>query len=86
MTDVIANSNHSPSSMERRFKTALGRTIKTEITRVKLDCAKLLLQETDLPIATIAVRAGFSESKYFSDVFRKSEQMTATDYRRQFRD
>jgi LacI family transcriptional regulator len=84
--DVIANSNHSPSSMERRFKTALGRTIKTEITRVKLDCAKLLLQETDLPIATIAVRAGFSESKYFSDVFRKSEQMTATNYRRQFRD
>jgi LacI family transcriptional regulator len=83
--DVLANARRSPSTLERRIKATLGRTIKAEITRARLDRAKLLLQETDLPVATIAVRTGFSEPKYFCEVFRHSELMTATAYRKQFR-
>ena len=83
--DVISQAKHSPSTLERRFKTTLARTIKAEITRVRLDRAKLLLQETDLAIGKVATRAGFSEPKYFCEVFRKSEGVTAGEYRKQFR-
>jgi LacI family transcriptional regulator len=83
--DVIATTRHSPSTLERRIKAALGRTIKAEITRVRLHRAKLLLQETDLPIGTIAARSGFLEPKYFCEVFHKAERMTATAYRKQYR-
>jgi LacI family transcriptional regulator len=83
--DIVARVRHSPSTLERRFKAIVGRTIKSEITRVRLQQAKLLLQETDLSVGTIAIRSGFSEPKYFCDVFRNAEQVTATAYRRQFR-
>jgi LacI family transcriptional regulator len=84
VSEVIASVRHSRSTLERRVKAALGRTLKSEITRVRLDRAKLLLQETDLPVGTIAIRSGFSEPKYFCEVFRKAERMTAMAYRRQF--
>jgi LacI family transcriptional regulator len=86
VSDVLATVGNSPSTLERRVKATLGRTIKAEITRVRLHRAKLLLQQTDMPIATVATRAGFSESKYFCEVFHKSEGLTATAYRRQFRE
>jgi LacI family transcriptional regulator len=86
VSDVMAQVGHSPSTLERRVKSTLGRTIKAEITRVRLQAAKLLLQETDLPVAMVATRCGFLEPKYFCEVFRKAERMTATEYRRHFRE
>ena len=84
--DVLARVRKSPSTLERRIKKILGRTIKAEITRIRLNRAKLLLSETELPIAKIALRTGFSEPKYFCDVFRKNEGMTASAYRNKFRE
>ena len=84
--DVLKLASRSPSTLERRIKRILGRTIKAEITRIRLTRAKLLLSETELPISKIALRTGFSEPKYFCDVFRKNENMTATAYRNRFRD
>ena len=84
--DVLKRASRSPSTLERRIKRILGRTIKAEITRIRLTRAKLLLNESELPISKIAIRTGFSEPKYFCDVFRKNEKMTATAYRNKFRD
>ena len=67
------------------FCAMLGRTIKAEITRVRIDRAKLLLQETELPVGKVATRTGFSEPKYFCEVFRKAEGVTAGEYRKKFR-
>jgi LacI family transcriptional regulator len=86
VSEVIAAARRSPSTLERRVRNTLGRTLKSEITRVRLARAKLLLQETDLPVATVAIRSGFSEPKYFCDVFRRSAKMTAMTYRKQFRE
>jgi LacI family transcriptional regulator len=84
--DVLKRAERSPSTLERRIKRLLGRTIKAEITRVKLSRARLLLCETELPVAKIAARCGFSEPRYFCEVFRHAEAMTATAYRRKFRE
>jgi len=84
--EVLKRVNRSPTTLERRIKKILGRTIKAEITRVRLTRAKFLLGETELPISQVALRTGFSEPKYFCDVFRKNEAMTATAYRDKFRD
>ncbi|MBX3426362.1 MAG: XylR family transcriptional regulator [Pirellulales bacterium] len=84
--DVLSRAVRSPTTLERRIKRLLGRTIKAEITRVKLSRARLLLCETELAVAKIAERCGFSEARYFCDVFRTHEGMTATEYRRKFRE
>lgn len=84
-SEVIANAQHAPSTLSQRIKSYLGRSLATEITRVRLERAKLLLKETDLPIGTIAIRSGFSELKYFCGVFQKVENTTPSAYRKPFR-
>jgi LacI family transcriptional regulator len=86
VSDVLAQTKHSPSTLERRIKALFGRSLKSEITRVRLESAKLLLQETNLKISQIASRTGFSESKYFCEVFRNVEGITPTMYRKRFLD
>lgn len=86
VSDVIARADRSPSTLERRVKATLGRTIKAEITRVRLARAKLLLSETEMPIGRVATKAGFSEPKYFCEVFRKLEAATPSEFRRRFRE
>lgn len=86
VSDVVSQAARSPSTLERRVKSLLGRTIKAEITRVRLTHAKRLLAETEFSIAKIAPRSGFAEAKYFCEVFRKHESVTPTEYRRRFRD
>jgi LacI family transcriptional regulator len=84
VSDVLAQTKHSPSTLERRVKAHFGRSLKTEITRVRLDSAKLLLQETNLKVSQIASRTGFNEAKYFCEVFRNVEGMTPTMFRKKF--
>ncbi len=86
VSEVVARATQRPSTLERRFKKILGRTIKAEITRVRLERAKLLLAETEFTVVKIADRIGFAEAKYFCEVFRKYEGVTATQYRQRFRD
>jgi LacI family transcriptional regulator len=84
VSDVLAQTKHSPSTLERRIKALFGRSLKSEITRVRLESAKLLLQETNLKISQVASRTGFNESKYFCEVFRTVEGVTPSMYRKQF--
>jgi LacI family transcriptional regulator len=84
VSDVLAQTKHSPSTLERRIKALFGRSLKSEITRVRLELAKLLLQETNLKVSQIAARAGFNASKYFCEVFRSVEGITPTTYRKRF--
>lgn len=86
VSDVVARARRSPSTLERRIKKLLDRTIKSEITRVRMMRAKLLLRETEYPVSEVALRTGFAESKYFCGVFRRLEGMTPTQFRRHFRD
>ena len=82
-TDVLAQTKHSPSSLEHCVK-ALFRSLMTKITRVRLDSATLLMRETDLKISQIASRTGFHEDEYFCEVFRSVEGMTPATVRKKF--
>lgn len=81
---VVRHLDLSPSTLERRFKKLLGRTPKAEIVRVQFEKAKELLARTDLPIATVGQRSGFSSPKYFSEMFSRRMGMPPQDYRQQF--
>lgn len=53
------------------------------ITCRRLQEAKHLLAETDLPVAKICIMSGFSDPGYFSTVFRRYEKIPPAEYRRQ---
>jgi LacI family transcriptional regulator len=72
----------SRSTLQRRFRAALGRTIHDEIVRVRLAHARELLAETDMPIAKIAERCGFGHQEYLGAVFRARFGQTPASFRR----
>jgi LacI family transcriptional regulator len=83
--DVVERVPLSRSVLQRRFRTLLGRSVHDEIVRVRLARARELLQQTDLPLAEIAERAGFRHQEYMGAVFRRRLRQTPGALRRQAR-
>src|SRR5262249_18829188 len=67
-------------TLERRVYQLLGRSPKEEMMRIRLERAKQLLTETDLPVGAIAKKCGFS-GKYFSQAFQAKLGLTPGRYR-----
>jgi LacI family transcriptional regulator len=83
--DVIAALPTTGRSLERRFRRVLGRTVVDEILRVRLEQAKRLLTETDVPLKTVADRCGFSRPEILAKAFRQVEGEPPGAYRRERR-
>ena len=73
----------SPFYFSRLFKESTGVTPYQYISRQRMDRAKQLLQ-TDLAIAEIALRCGFTNQSSFSTAFRKAVGVTPKVYRMSF--
>lgn len=71
--------------LESRFRKHFGHTPHEAILRARLRRAEELLEETDLPLATIADRSGFAHPEYFSVAFKRINRTTASEYRRRVR-
>ena len=80
--DVCRELAVSRSTLQRRFRLLLGRTVHDEIVRVRLDRAQELLAGTDLPIASVATRCGFGRQEYLGAVFRARLGVSPATYRR----
>ncbi|HXJ94856.1 MAG TPA: XylR family transcriptional regulator [Terriglobia bacterium] len=79
--DVVEELRVCRRTMERRFTRATGRSILSEITRCRLDRAKRLLIETDLPVHRVATSSGFANTRAFNRTFWRAERRTATAFR-----
>jgi len=79
--DVAAEVGIGRRTLERRFRAALGRGLAEEIRRCHVELAKELLAGARLPIATVALRSGFTSPKRFSLVFRHATGLTPLVYR-----
>ena len=83
--DVVRQLQISRRSLEIRFRRAVGRTLHEELQRVRLERAKRLLVETDLPLPQVAESAGYGTPSYLTQVFRKRMHTTPARFRRQVR-
>ena len=79
--DVVAHLGDARRTFEIRFRQALGRSIHTEIQRTRLERAKHLLLETDLPLPRVARSCGFGSASYLAAVFRRHLGVTPVKYR-----
>lgn len=78
---VVHHTAVSRRALEIRFQRSLGRSIREEIERLRLELAKQLLLETVLPIWKIAEHTGFSSYTYLSRVFRRVTGTTLAAFR-----
>ncbi len=80
--DVAREVFISPSYFLALFKRETGVTFVDYLTSVRIERAKNLLLSTDLSITHIAYDVGFSNSNYFSNLFRKAVGVSASEFRR----
>jgi AraC-like DNA-binding protein len=64
------------------FRKELGVTPVVYLNRYRVSQARRLLTETDKSITEIALETGFSDSGYFSRVFRREVGKSPETYRR----
>ena len=79
--DISQQCDISPAHLRRSFKNTVGKTVHQYVEEVRLEKAKALLAETDLPLKEISYRLGFADSSTFSSTFRKSAGETPSGYR-----
>lgn len=84
--DVAAHVGASRSVLQRRFRATLDRTVHRSIADARLNLAKRLLVETDLALADVAARSGFSHAEYLSAAFRQATGSPPGAFRRQHRE
>ena len=63
------------------FKDTTGLTCMKFLLKIRIDLAKLLISNTDLPISEICVRTGFEDSSYFTKLFKKEVGKTPTEFK-----
>jgi AraC family transcriptional regulator len=66
----------------RSFKQSIGLSPINYITRQRIERAKRLLAETELPISEIALRTGFSSQSHFTTSFHRLAGVTPSSFRR----
>ena len=65
----------------RLFKQEKGCNFVDFITKVRVDRAKVMLQDPDYTVVQIATEVGYQDASYFCRVFRHATAMTPKQYR-----
>ena len=82
LEDVCAATGFSVSYFSALFKKETGEGFAKYLTRVRMERAKELLQETNLPVAEICSQVGYGDLKHFNQTFKKVTSLSPGQYRK----
>ncbi len=85
VADVVRHVGCSRRTLELRFQQSLRRSVNREIQQARLERAKRLLAETDLPIVRVAEGAGFGSAAYLIRLFQRRVGLSPAAYRQKVR-
>ncbi len=80
-SEVALLCNMSPSRFCRQFKAAFDVTFVEYLANYRMQQAKRLLSNPEMPVADVAAAVGFNDPSYFTRVFRKQEGVSPSEYR-----
>jgi transcriptional regulator GlxA family with amidase domain len=72
----------SPRTLTRTFRVATGLSIGTYRLKVRLEAARIMLNDPDVTLQTVAERAGFRSPRHFRRAWRQAFGMTPSMARR----
>ncbi len=79
--DVAKYCDYSRFYISKTFKETTGKTLVDYINVLKINKAKSLLQNSTLGMNEIAHQCGFTSQSYFSNVFKKYENLSPFEYK-----
>ena len=82
---VLAEEFHlNPQYISQLFKNEIGVGFLSYLTNIRMEKAKKLLVSTQLSMVEIAEQTGYGDYQVFTKVFKKTEGITPSQYRREF--
>ncbi|MEM1403013.1 MAG: helix-turn-helix domain-containing protein [Pseudomonadota bacterium] len=81
LDSLAAQVGLSPRSLSRRFQAATGTSPMQHLLQLRIKEARALLQHSDLPVADVSWRCGFSSPSHFTQSFRRATGMPPRDFR-----
>ena len=82
---VLAEQFHlNPQYISQLVKSEIGVNFLAYLTSIRMEKAKKLLLSTSLSVAEVAEQSGYGDYRVFTKVFKKSEGITPSQYRRDF--
>lgn len=82
--DLAEHINFHPVYIARCMHKEYGCSPTEYLTRIRIEQAKLLLVQSDRPIARIAEEVGFGQAAYFSTCFARLEGISPRKYRQRY--
>ncbi|MFB9275590.1 response regulator [Cohnella cellulosilytica] len=82
MYELASGLHMSESNFSKQFKRHFGVSFQDYVTELRIDKAKELLLDPELRIGDVARRVGYSETRYFSQLFKKTTGETQKSFRR----
>ena len=73
--------NQSEYSLSRQIKKIFGVTFKDLLLKNRFERAKVLLSQTNLPVADIALAVGYENTSFFYRKFRETYGISPKEYR-----
>lgn len=80
LDDIAVYANVSKSSVKRVFKAAAGMGAIEYFIKMKIECAKTYIREGNYNLTQISELLGYDSIHYFSNQFKKLENMSPSDY------
>jgi two-component system response regulator YesN len=77
---LAQNANVSSSYLSRLYKKETGISIITYINKYRIEVAKKMIREGNSYISEIAYSVGFQDPAYFTNIFKKLEGKSPTQY------
>ncbi|WP_432107858.1 GlxA family transcriptional regulator [Streptomyces sp. AA1529] len=85
LRELAARESMSVRTFTRRFREEVGVTPLRWLTQQRIERARQLLEETDLPVERVAARAGFGTAASLRQHFHAALGVSPRAYRRTFR-
>jgi AraC-like DNA-binding protein/ligand-binding sensor protein len=81
LNEIAAASGLSAPYFSTIFKKEMGENLSTYLNRLRVEKARRLLVETDLPLSKISLSCGFEDQSWFSKIFKSYSGINPAKYR-----
>lgn len=80
--EIAAFAGVSRSVLQRRFRATFNKTVHEVVIEARLERARELLTNTNLPLPEVAEKSGFKHGEYLGAVFKKHFGETPAQFRK----